>query len=104
MEKHTKGPWEGQDAYGKWLADSPWTADNYDAPRTEYVPVHKGKKVIAVVVADEWDSGYLAANARLISAAPDLLEALKYARRMVKSSDCDTAFIDAAIAKATGGE
>ena len=33
--------------------------------------------------------------------APDLLEALKYARRMVNASECDIAFIDSAIAKAT---
>jgi hypothetical protein len=32
----------------------------------------------------------------------ELLEALKYARRMVRASECDIAFIDAAIAKATG--
>ena len=35
------------------------------------------------------------------AAAPDLLEALKYARRMVNASECDIAFIDSVIAKAT---
>lgn len=39
-------------------------------------------------------------------AAPDvnaeLLEALKYARRMVNASECDIAYIDAAIANAGG--
>ena len=43
------------------------------------------------------------ANAALIAAAPELLEAMKYARRFLKPADADTAFIDAAIAKATGG-
>lgn len=42
------------------------------------------------------------ANARLIAAAPDLLEALQYARRFLKAQDHDVAFVDAAIAKATG--
>ena len=42
------------------------------------------------------------ANARLIAAAPDLLDALLYARRFLKPKEVDMAFIDAAIAKATG--
>jgi hypothetical protein len=37
----------------------------------------------------------------LSEAAPDLLAALKYARRNVNASECDIGFIDAAIAKAT---
>ena len=41
-------------------------------------------------------------NLRLLLAAPELLAALKYARRMVKASECDIAFIDAAIQQATG--
>jgi hypothetical protein len=42
------------------------------------------------------------ANARLIAAAPDLLYALKYARRFLRKEDHDTDYVDAAIAKATG--
>ena len=42
------------------------------------------------------------ANAQLIAAAPEVLAALKYARRMVNASECDIAYIDAAIAKAEG--
>ena len=43
------------------------------------------------------------ANAALIAAAPELLEAMKYARRFLKPADADTAFIDAVITKAEGG-
>lgn len=39
-------------------------------------------------------------NARLMAAAPDLLEALKRARRQLVPSECDLSFIDKAIAKA----
>jgi hypothetical protein len=76
--------------------------------------VHKGQFVRIrqkvdsdVTIADTgiWAEKFheeMCANADLIAAAPDLLEALKYARRMVKASECDIAFIDAAIAKAQG--
>lgn len=42
------------------------------------------------------------ANAALIAAAPEMLEALKYARRFLKPEGADLSFIDAAIAKAEG--
>lgn len=42
------------------------------------------------------------ANARLITAVPDLLAALRYARRFLRAEDHDVAFVDNAIAKATG--
>lgn len=38
----------------------------------------------------------------LVDAAPDLLEALGYARRFLKVEDHDVAYVDAAIAKARG--
>ncbi len=39
-------------------------------------------------------------NAPLIVAAPELLEALKYARRFLRPEDHDTAYVDRAIARA----
>lgn len=41
------------------------------------------------------------ADARLIAAAPELLEALRYVRRFVGPKDVDTAWVDSIIAKAT---
>lgn len=50
----------------------------------------------------EWFKGLNHPDAQLMIAAPDLLEALKYAKRFLKSDDVDMAFIDSAIAKAEG--
>lgn len=48
------------------------------------------------------------ANARLIAAAPELLMALRFARRIIGCNDCGTddvlGPIDEIIAKATGGQ
>lgn len=42
------------------------------------------------------------ANANLIAAAPELLKALKYARRFLTRVDHDVTMVDAVIAKAEG--
>jgi hypothetical protein len=95
MTSHTKGPW------------------GLETVRTQVGICHKigpfpgkdGKQKHACIYVDYPGVGLieteLLANARLMQASPDLLEALKYARRMVKASECDIAFIDAAIAKAS---
>ena len=102
MSKHTPGPWP--------LFTVPTSVGS--CHRIGQFPSRvDGEFTAAVVYADGIRPGIddslpraqmLLANARLIAAAPDLLEALKYARRMVNASKCDIGFIDAAIAKAEG--
>ena len=53
------------------------------------------------VAAFDYPVGTLVYATPQEAVAPDLLEALKYARRMVNASECDIAFIDSVIAKAT---
>ena len=48
------------------------------------------------------DGGFEFAEAHLFAAAPDLYEALAYARRFLKREDVDMDYIDAALAKARG--
>jgi len=98
MSKHTKGPW----AISKNLSwsenDRGWTV------------FKRGEGHIATVsprIAD--DSGNASeeglANARLIAAAPELLEALQFVM-VAHGEQLDLAFqqAQAAIAKATGSE
>jgi len=90
--KHTPGPWR-LDEIGN----------------VESEAVHNIAVVFSAAGQVNWSGSdfdtlaHCEANARLIAAAPELLEALKYARRFLKPSDHDTAFVDAAIAKAEGG-
>jgi hypothetical protein len=87
--KHTPGPWlarfdERRDNYQIFGAGKtgmrPWIA----ITKCESVPAHHE------------------ANAHLIAAAPDMLGALKYARRFLRKEDHDTDFVDGVIAKAEG--
>jgi len=86
MSEHTPGPWEAS-SLGIW-AKSPWNARVCLAQAHNFSPMNKV------------DS---AANARLMAAAPDLLDALK---AVVSVADRKTVEFDmarAAIAKATNG-
>jgi hypothetical protein len=88
--KHTPGPW------------------NYD--RSGYsLYVNSGRELVTALSMDGKRLETSEANARLIAAAPDLLEALKSVIAWLDAPD-ESAFSDsqlalarAAIAKATGG-
>lgn len=101
--KHTPGPWclnngaiIGNNG-GTFVAEEPrlqWQATFLKDSNS--LPVEKQQQIIAEAKA----------NARLIAAAPELLEALRLARKYVADmpilGDEDLAIIDTAIAKATG--
>ena len=94
--KHTPGPWRYVRAN-----PSPTTGEHLIA----------GAKPGYLAEVRDCRSGSVAANARLISAAPDLLEALQWLVDILPDPDLDndelqrtwTRRARAAIAKATGG-
>lgn len=84
--KHTPGPWEAwKDDEGAWgiLKDHAFLTTAFD-PDFGMV------------------AGSSEANARLIAAAPDLLEALKDARYALYGNGAGNSKMDAAISKAEG--
>ena len=110
--KHTPGPWQvdadqradektRQLAARYGLKESRGTAIIGDIKQWEH---NESYSVVAVVNDDNWECE---ANARLIAAAPELLEALRGIRDMrigdpEKVVDAAFAKADAAIAKAEG--
>ncbi|MBN7763532.1 hypothetical protein JYP52_20540 [Nitratireductor aquibiodomus] len=87
---HTPGPWLVE-PHGKTYALYSRRDDRYHGLR--------------LVNLDDGDHNF-EANARLIAAAPDMLEALKQARGWLQgwaSAEREIAIIDAALSKATGG-
>lgn len=95
--KHTPGPWKM--SHGGLPGDSGFSiaSDNAEADNVKITA-----ECWPCTIVSEDHRQELFANGRLIAAAPELLEALRYARRFVDPENCDVAFIDAAIAKARG--
>lgn len=95
--KHTPGPWKM--SHGGLPGDSGFSIAS-DSAEADNVKITAECWPCTIVSEDHRQE--LFANGRLIAAAPELLEALRYARRFVDPENCDVAFIDAAIAKARG--
>jgi hypothetical protein len=89
MSKHTPGPWlkDAGSIYAECQLD--------DQGMTRQRP-------LAEVTSDEDNDPNYHGNCAMIAAAPDLLEALQYARRFMRKDLHDTDYIDGVIAKATG--
>lgn len=104
MAKHTEGPWRSSCMV---MDADDWTALNASGPKGSVIDiVQRGQDVIAAVWCGDDCDGEEAANARLIAAAPDLLEALEDAERALTACNFDETSntmrdIRAAIAKAT---
>lgn len=89
--KHTPGPWtcNCDTKYAQPVISVGW-----------HVRIADGSS-IAVVLGEK--NPELQANAKLITAAPDLLEALESVHRVLRKSGHNMELIDAVIAKAKGG-
>ncbi len=88
MSEHTEGPWGVQYDY-----------------RVEHGPMVAGEGFLIAKAEPKPFGGSGKANARLIAAAPELLEALEAAKHMIDTGDVsDMALdkIDAVISKAKG--
>jgi len=94
---HTPGPWRIDTTNG----DDMNIVGHPRHPCTRY-GVEGEWDVATVEDLHEDHKAEMIANARLIATAPDLLAALKYARRFLRSEDHDVAYIDSTIAKAEG--
>lgn len=85
--KHTPGPWIWGDEHRGLYGSGP---NNEVLNYAHYEGMWVGFGEVGT------------ANAHLIAAAPDLLEALKYAGELLEHGGFDMSIIDAAIAKAKG--
>ncbi|HUH49354.1 MAG TPA: hypothetical protein VLZ56_05800 [Mycoplana sp.] len=87
---------------GAGFTPGPWIAQRTVAPRGWNIEARDGTYTVAIA-RDGSGLPQNAANARLIAAAPELLEALKRCRfDSLNMSLVDLDFCRAAIAKATG--
>lgn len=113
MSKHTAGTWKYFDKNGKFLDSKGWEVENYHCDNFSCIPVTDGKNVVALVVVKGDDEKTLINNARLIAAAPELLEALIAARKALEVATTPLSkdrqevlsamkLADTAIAKARG--
>lgn len=99
-KKHTPGPWQFR-VYQSGctiISTQPQFPGSMVMDRLKGVTVD----VHALIDDDQSNASEASPDARLIAAAPCLLEALKYARRFLNEQDHDTAYIDGIITKATG--
>lgn len=113
--KHTEGPWKGQQSNGRFH-DTEWSADADGYQRTMFAPIVDAEgNTVALVVRTDWNDAQIEADARLIAAAPELLESLtallEHYVELVNCGDCgkwnpenesEVLAARSAIAKATG--
>lgn len=115
--KHTPGPWVAKDENGNYNAAHNWEVDNSEFACVTALPIAADGEVIAFAMHGDVDyrrsiDAETEANARLISAAPDLLEALMELTQLTEALLFNTMGepgpgsighkCRAAIAKATG--
>ena len=111
--QHTPGPWVAKREDGKYRNDHDWNvSDDADSVCvSEAAPIWGGNQVVAFAVASsnlyQREFPHVDANARLIAAAPELLQALRHVEGALLDITCERTSIlkgvRAAIAKATGG-
>ena len=96
--KHTPGPWEA-----RCIESQEWAID---APNGDPTIGYSSWTALASVYGSNdfrrEGEAVAEANARLIAAAPELLEACKAARALTPDGTYTASVLDAAIAKAEG--